>query len=934
MDRGAHLHRCDFQVHTPRDPNWTGERPVSDEDRRAYAKRFVAACRSKGLDAVAITDHHDMAFVPFIRHAAAEEKHGDGTPRESHERLTVFPGMELTLSVPCQALLILDADLPDDRLGLVLEALAITPVPISEEKQGSVAALAHISQLSDVYRELDKREWLKGRYILLPHVTDGGYKTLMRSGMGPKYAEMPCVGGYVDGDFETKTGDGNRNIFAGRDANYGNKRIAVFQTSDSRSDDFQGLGRYSTWVKWAEPTAEALRQACLAQESRISLTPPALPSTALTKLRVSNSKFMGPIDLEFNPQYNAIIGGRGTGKSTCLEYIRWALCDQPIPPGDEEELPDHAERREALVRDTLATVDATVDVEFLVNGVPHTVRRSSTTGELLLKVGTEDFGLASEAQVRSLLPMNAYSQKQLSSVGVRREELTRFLTAPLQEALELGRQKLSALGGELRQNYAALQTRRAVERSIARDQVALHSLNQQAEALRSSLGAVTDEDREAISNKPLYDEADGALAEWERRVSNAETAATAFRDELDHLASGLDSSLEHLPDSEELVSVRSEVEDLIHDLGQKAKEALARIGDFRAPEGGYSHQRVVLRTKHEEFAARYEAAKERSSAHQSRLEQLADLERKQRGLRDTLGDQRAELTRLGNPATRHEELRRDWADLHLERHELLEEQCQALGAASDALIEATLSRAAGIVDLDERFKGAIARSGVRAAKVEALLRAVTAEDDPWNSWEAVLEELEALAQLDPGQESAGPGPACPLLKGYGFTDSDLTKIAGRLSPEGWLDLALTTVEDQPRFRYQVREGEFIDFERASAGQQATALLRVLLNQSGPPLLIDQPEDDLDSQVVVEVVERLWSAKVSRQLLFTSHNANLVVNGDAELVICCDYRAATDHSGGRIKLQGAIDVEEVRGEITTVMEGGERAFKLRAEKYGF
>lgn len=109
---------------------------------------------------------------------------------------------------------------------------------------------------------------------------------------------------------------------------------------------------------------------------------------------------------------------------------------------------------------------------------------------------------------------------------------------------------------------------------------------------------------------------------------------------------------------------------------------------------------------------------------------------------------------------------------------------------------------------------------------------------------------------------------------------------------------------------------------------------VLLNQDGPPLIIDQPEDDLDNHVIKDIVEQLWVAKSKRQLVFSSHNANLVVNGDAELVIACDYRAAGDQSGGTIKIQGAIDIDEVRTEIATVMEGGREAFTLRKEKYGF
>jgi type III restriction enzyme len=136
------------------------------------------------------------------------------------------------------------------------------------------------------------------------------------------------------------------------------------------------------------------------------------------------------------------------------------------------------------------------------------------------------------------------------------------------------------------------------------------------------------------------------------------------------------------------------------------------------------------------------------------------------------------------------------------------------------------------------------------------------------------------------------------------------------------------------FMYRVREGEYIPFSQASAGQQATVLLGILLNQAGPPLIIDQPEDDLDNQVIQEIVSKVWSAKKKRQLIFTSHNANLVVNGDAELVVCCGYRNAGDHSGGTIQTIGAIDLPDVRSSITNIMEGGQEAFNLRRQKYGF
>ena len=62
MNKGTKFYNCDFQVHSPRDLNWSGVKPTSDEDRNEYAERFVLACRDKDINAVAITDQHDLTF--------------------------------------------------------------------------------------------------------------------------------------------------------------------------------------------------------------------------------------------------------------------------------------------------------------------------------------------------------------------------------------------------------------------------------------------------------------------------------------------------------------------------------------------------------------------------------------------------------------------------------------------------------------------------------------------------------------------------------------------------------------------------------------------------------------------------------------------------------------------------------------------------------
>ena len=175
-----------------------------------------------------------------------------------------------------------------------------------------------------------------------------------------------------------------------------------------------------------------------------------------------------------------------------------------------------------------------------------------------------------------------------------------------------------------------------------------------------------------------------------------------------------------------------------------------------------------------------------------------------------------------------------------------------------------------------------------------------------------------------------------VMDGCWFGAAEKGRLATGFDATKWLEVSVTELEFNPIFEYCTNKDtrEYIDFVDASAGQQATALLTVLLNQHGAPLVIDQPEDDVDSKMTPDIVQQIWKTKTHRQLVFASHNANFVVNGHAELVVCCDYVRAGDQTGGQIKATGAIDNVAIRDEITAVTEGGKEAFKLRMEKYGF
>lgn len=931
VDKGTHFFRCDFQVHTPRDAQWKGSRPKSIEERKSYASAFVAKCREIGLNAVAITDHHDLIFAPLIRAAAAAEVDADGKPLPTESRLIVFPGVELTLGVPCQALLILDADLPDDRLPLALEALAVVQHDPDAQCLPGVTRLEHISSLKDLCNSLDHRDWLRGRYIVLPNVTDNGHGTLMRSGMQSKYKEMPCVGGYLDGSVDA-IGTGNAKKFAGEDAAWGGKPLALFQTSDSRNATFETLGAPSTWVKWAAPTAEALRQACLGHQSRISQTQPHQPSVYISRLLVSNSKFLGPLDVCFNPQHNALIGGRGTGKSTILDYLRWGLCDQAANASDDE-LANPSVRRRNLIAATLAPVGGQVEVYFTINQIPHVVRRHAATDETLLKVGVEDFAKAREAHIRALLPVHAYSQKQLSSVSLRVHELTRFVTAPIKPKLDDLDQRIGAVADRLRENYATLQRVRGLDSNIARSVLGERSLAEQAANLRASLSGLSDTDRSVLDRKPAVDRVRDGVANWQRDIEHVAYSGATFMDVIDQAINDF-TALEGAPDDMIALTeqARSENETILSELRVAIANGITAFTQARAA-GSAQHNAVDSLTRAiEKFDTNYDDVKNLSSAHEVRLAELADIEARRKSTGALLQLQQRERRELGDPQQTHASLRAQLVELYNERSTCLATECEHLTTLSDGLLCATMSRGKGLEGIESKFRSLIQGSGVRGARVDGLFSQLQEESEPINTWESILDELEHLLRL--GDEGEHTSETTPTLSRLGLPLADQRRIRGQLTPDGWLDLALTPLDDEPLFEYQTKEREFISFNSASAGQQATALLRILLAQTGMPLIIDQPEEDLDSQVIQDVVERIWHAKQGRQLIFASHNANLVVNGDAELVIACDYRKAGDQSGGRVKLEGAIDMPPVREEITHVMEGGEKAFRLRKEKYGF
>lgn len=200
-----------------------------------------------------------------------------------------------------------------------------------------------------------------------------------------------------------------------------------------------------------------------------------------------------------------------------------------------------------------------------------------------------------------------------------------------------------------------------------------------------------------------------------------------------------------------------------------------------------------------------------------------------------------------------------------------------------------------------------------------------------------LEEVEALSMSMLAAKIRDGASA--LINEYGFTENGAKKIA-----DAGEVLALEVEECRipPEAQIELNVGrEGVDnwkrLEHLSAGQKATAVLLLLLLDTDAPLVIDQPEDDLDNQFIARhVVPIMRAGKKRRQFVFTSHNPNIPVLGDADQII--GLTPTVEEGSDRTKIHdyncGSIDKSSVQQLIKDFLEGGEHAFTTRRAKYGF
>ncbi len=268
---------------------------------------------------------------------------------------------------------------------------------------------------------------------------------------------------------------------------------------------------------------------------------------------------------------------------------------------------------------------------------------------------------------------------------------------------------------------------------------------------------------------------------------------------------------------------------------------------------------------------------------------------------------------------RRRNLLAEWENLRTAEFQALQHAAKRVSGALERRICVTVSFSGDRRPLETLLRKRI--GGRMSETVEALMKAP--DLSPAGLTAAARSGREELTQrykLTPGQaERLAAAPAEVLLEIEELDLPPTTQIELNVAPDGG------PAQWQP-------------LDDLSTGQKATAVLLLLLHDSSAPLVVDQPEDDLDNRFIAEgIVPRTREEKRRRQFVFSTHNANIPVLGDAELILglrASGEGGARGHSEIPEQHAGSIDSEPVRGLVEELLEGGREAFETRRRKYGF
>lgn len=937
--KGMRWLKCDLQMQTPADArHWAGDRLEAGQEAAA-AKAFAEACYKKRLDVVGITDHNFLSkdFIPHLQTAF------DEIEREFSHKITLFPGFELEADVGkgMHVLCLFEPGTSTDDIDHILTECGVGRPRIEGERLAkSTKRLPDI--LSVVQKPNPDGTW-RG-IVIVPHVFEDSLFDNDRISewlQQEEYrnpdllaVEVPKPVSRMSGAFQT--------LFrSGDDCQPGWKRIrpiATLMSSDNKKlVDFDGhqkptpnsIGYRYSWLKMSEPSIESLRQAFLDHESRIILpedvttdTHPAqrVRQATIKSISIKNVAFLADQQVHFSPNLNCVIGGRGSGKSTLLEYLRIILGKDK-----SKDLDNGTKERIKRVRDTLNEPRAEVEVCWVsADGVEDRIvwQNGSPT--------VQGRDLADPETFFNSLPLRFYSQQQLNRLteskiddgSVRQaQRLLELVDGFTKNELDELADREHKLKLQIQDAFSNLRKAKTLEKDYKR----LHQERQELDRQWKARSEIQEDARRhqllKVEARYLEGLAGTPGKQFTDVASLAETIAAshvAFQDtDSTHAAwfRQFDKKVKAAKDS------------LARTIREAVEQFEIAVEDLKTNDPAWDAIREELDQADAKFSEAC-AAKGLTTDDVGHLQEINQSRAKKQREIDETG---AEIQRLkeaaGDTGLLMQQLHQIWRDQFQKRVEAAKRanELAVLNEGRQRFIEVSAKYQQDHKNFRELWQSFAPSDGrTRLGKNwescgETLYTLFTGQEDAESPWQ-VLEE-----RLSVEQGSTGPD--------FGSNSQELFQhIQDNL--ERWEKLRCSRVQDtvdMKLFRADGSPAGSIAEGSLSDGQRNTAALALLLAQEGGPLVIDQPEDELDSNFVFrELIPMLRKVKSKRQLIMATHNANLPVNGDAELVYAFEARDGK----GEVLACGGLDQASVTKAVLDIMEGTEEAFRRRREKYHF
>jgi ABC-type lipoprotein export system ATPase subunit len=610
--------------------------------------------------------------------------------------------------------------------------------------------------------------------------------------------------------------------------------------------------------------------------------------------------FLQGIKMDFSDGLNCVIGGRGTGKTTVLEALRFALDRMPNEAVDRKRY----EALEKLLQANLGTGSIKLELQT-ADGVLYSVSRAFGETPLVTNADRKPVDIRIGHDMH--FGVDIYSQNQIEDIAnsdyFQLQLIDKFIQKPLEELERQIRDATSQLdtNGQRILDY----------KKIIGDQTeATRELPDITEKIRgfetAEGGAQSEEMRKGHEAKSLR----------EREAKLVESLRTSYQQstsDLGGVALNVKRRFADVFGQDFSASQNREVIERTKADAQSALENMqshidAAVSVLRGAEAALSPSQSALAEQHALQELSYRALldkdeKERAKGlERTRLEQrYSDLKAKEK----VLVEAKAALEALYKD---RDSFRGQLSDLRDQRYRLRVGVADRLNERLKPMIRIQVNQFGNRDDYRNVLNQAMKGSGLRYASI--VDRA--AERIP------PVEFASAIQRED----------QATLVRELDIDADRATRLIIQLKDKPEI-FAIETVELRDRPVLELKDGEdYKDSASLSTGQKCTTILPILLVESERPLLIDQPEDNLDNAFVFEtVVQSITGASHSRQLIFVTHNPNIPVLGDAARVF------ALRSTGRAATVANAGTVDDVAQDIVTILEGGHAAFEARRERYG-